>query len=480
MISVNHLKPRRRLSCFPIGIGLSLVLAIVSGVAAAEEEGQNAPGGNSAPENAPGFWERDTLTGDWGGTRADLEDLGVVLAGAYTADGLGNPSGGIRQRGVYTGLLELDADVDFDKLAGIAGTSFHASALQFQGRGLSSHFIGNFMTARNSETAPSTRLWALWFQQTMLDGLVSVKVGQTPQDEEFMTSTYGSYFTNATFGWPAGFSANIPGGGGVYPMAVTGGRVKVAPSENWAWLLGVFNGEPAVGLKSGEDPTRLNSDGLNFNLSKPPMIMSEVQWTTGKGDDSGLPPSTVKLGGWYHAGAFSDLHYDTNGVSLSNSASNGVARSDRGNWDVYGVIETMPYRAEGSEDKGLGAFIRFSVCDPAVSTLPYYGEVGLTYKGLPMGRNDDVVGIALAYGGISGDLQARQQDDRVLNGSTAVVQDSETLIEFIYRAQVAPWWIVAPDIQYVIHPGGGAGMPDNGAQRIPDAAILGLRTILKL
>jgi porin len=39
---------------------------------------------------------------------------------------------------------------------------------------------------------------------------------------------------------------------------------------------------------------------------------------------------------------------------------------------------------------------------------------------------------------------------------------------------------LAPDAQYIIHPGGGMGLPENDSKRIPDAAVLGLRALLKL
>lgn len=474
---------------FAAGASLILALTVPSTVCFAQEgikqEGtkQEEAADNPAdetPKEDPGFWSQDTLTGDWGGVRTNLTDAGLALSGLYTVDAMGNPVGGIKQRGVYMGLVELDADGDLDKLAGWSDATFHISALSFHGRGLSSHFIGNYMTVRNSETSPSTRLWALWLQQVFWDGKASLKVGQTPQDEEFMTSAYGGYFINATYGWPAGFSTNIPTGGGVFPMSVTGARLKVAATDSLTWMLGVFNGEAAVGTKTGQDPTRVNSDGLNFNLAKSPMIMNEFQWTLGAGEDATLPPTTVKLGGWYHAEGFTDLRYDTTGLSLGSPTSNGIGKRVRGNWDVYGVLDTLLIHGEGADDNGLGAFARFSVSNATVSTLPYYGEVGLTYKGLLPDRDNDVLGLAVSYGAVSDNLQAEQSDARALSGSTAVVQDYEMLIETIYRYQVAPWWTLAPDAQYIVHPGGGTGLPDNNAKRIPDAFVLGLRSILKL
>jgi carbohydrate-selective porin OprB len=45
-----------------------------------------------------------------------------------------------------------------------------------------------------------------------------------------------------------------------------------------------------------------------------------------------------------------------------------------------------------------------------------------------------------------------------------------------YAAQIATGWTVQPDIQYIVHPGGGATDPNSATgQRIPDALVFGMR-----
>jgi carbohydrate-selective porin OprB len=34
------------------------------------------------------------------------------------------------------------------------------------------------------------------------------------------------------------------------------------------------------------------------------------------------------------------------------------------------------------------------------------------------------------------------------------VRNSEAVIELMYQAQLKPWWMLQPDLQYVINPGG--------------------------
>lgn len=74
------------------------------------------------------FWNRSTLTGDWGGLRPYLEDHGVTFAGRLTHFAFG-VAGGINRPTVpalgqgnafkYTGRGEYDLLFDLDKLVGL-------------------------------------------------------------------------------------------------------------------------------------------------------------------------------------------------------------------------------------------------------------------------------------------------------------------------------------------------------------------------
>jgi porin len=98
-------------------------------------------------------------------------------------------------------------------------------------------------------------------------------------------------------------------------------------------------------------------------------------------------------------------------------------------------------------------------------------DTGLTYKG-PFGRDNDTVGIGAGWLKISGTLSAADK------AAGLPPQTAETVIELTYQAQVAPWWVVQPDFQYVFNPGGGIANPDRPDRRVGDAAILGVRTTI--
>jgi porin len=52
-------------------------------------------------------------------------------------------------------------------------------------------------------------------------------------------------------------------------------------------------------------------------------------------------------------------------------------------------------------------------------------------------------------------------------------------VEVSYQALLAPWWIVQPDLQIVLHPGGNIPLPGHIHDHpIPAALVLGFRSVV--
>ncbi len=61
-------------------------------------------------------------------------------------------------------------------------------------------------------------------------------------------------------------------------------------------------------------------------------------------------------------------------------------------------------------------------------------------------------------------------------GTPTAIRSYEAVLEANYSAQIAAGWTVQPDVQYIMHPGGGSTDPNSASgQRIPDALVFGLR-----
>jgi porin len=452
------------------GMGLALIPALALSAAAEDATDKDA--------NKPtGFWERDSLTGDWGGLRSELEDAGIKLGVVETSDLLANVTGGAKTGALYEGLTALTLDLNLDRLAGWTGATVRVSAWQIHGRGLSANNVKSLMPPSSVEADRGSLLSDLYLDQTLFDGAASVRIGQQAVDDEFIISKTATLFINSNFGYPGLPSLDLPSGGPDYPFATPGVRLKLVPTDQLTVLAGAFNGDPA-GPGTG-DPQLRNSAGTAFRLSDGVLAFLEAQYSINQSRDAAGLPGTYKLGAWYDSQHFADQHFDRLGLSLADPRSDGIPRQHNGDWSIYGIADQMLWRRPGTDDQGLSAFARVMGAPANRNLIDFYADAGLSFKGPLEGRDDDLVGLAFAYNRISEDARGLDVDfQHRLPGRP--VRNYENLIELTYLAQVTPWWQIQPDLQYVWHPGGHAPLPSDPTQSrtIKDAGIIGLRTTI--
>ena len=415
--------------------------------------------------NYQDVFQQPNLTGDWNGLRPKWEDAGVQLGGDEILETLGNLDGGAARGGVVEGRLELFANIDLAKTLDWQGAIFHANAYQIHGQGLTAEYLNNLLTASNIEAQPATRLFSLWVQQSLFEDSVSLRFGQIAADDEFFVSQYAPLFVNATFGWPAILGINLPDGGPAYPMARPGLRARIAMSPRLSVTAAVFSGDP-----------RANESGFDFHMNGDVFVVSEMAYILSLFD----MPGTVKLGSWIHSGPFHDQRFDPSLLSLADPADSGIAQSHRGDYGGYLIVDQLLWRREGTSDNGLGGFFRVGG-DPANRNLiEFHMDGGLTYAG-PFGRSNDTVGIGLSYEQVSGAQRDLATDYARISGNPTPTPDFESVLEVSYQAQVASWWIVQPDVQWIIHPGGRVlDLPNPQARLGAGAVVLGLRTAVAL
>jgi porin len=428
-----------------------------------------------------GLFEQQTLTGDWRGMRKTLKDAGIDLNANDTSDMLSNPVGGIKQTTIYEGLLTMTLNLDLEKLVHWPGATIYGEAYQINGRGLSRSALGNLLAVSNIEALPGARLNDLWFQQELLDRQLSLRIGQIAIDDEgeFYYSQYGLNFINSTFGCPDILSTDLPSGGPCYPFAVPGVRLRVGASSGLNFSGAVFNGNPAP--PGPGDPQVRNSGGTNFLIGEGgTLAFAQLVYPFDVKPDLPAPPSDLKLGGWYHTASFPDLRRDTLGRSLADPASSGIAATHRGSFGLYTVLDKLVWQPPDAANRGLSGFLRVGGASGDRNLISLEIDAGLTYRGLLPGREADLTGLAASYGRIGSAARGLARDTVLFTGIEQPVRDYEAVLELTYQLNVAPWWVLQPDLQAIFHPGGHATapMPAPVGQPIPNALVLGVRSTI--
>ena len=408
-----------------------------------------------------------------------LQKYGIKFAATYIGEALGNVSGGLKQGAIYEGRLNLAVDVDLEKLISVDKLTFHANMFQIHGDGLSRSNLQNFFVVSGIEALPSTRLYEAYFEKQWGAKQVSLKFGQLAADSEFFNTKYTDVFTNASMGWPAITSVNLPSGGPSPPLAAVGARLLVNLSEQLSVLGGIFDGDQA-GPGPGDSQER-NRYGVNFRVNDPPLMLGQIQyaWNNRKGDPN--LTGQVKLGSWRHFGSFPDQRFASNGVSLAAPTSSGEPLLLAGDVGAWGVFEQQIYRVPPSDERGIGIFARVAGAPADRNLIDLYADGGIEFIGLTDSRPDDKFGIAAGYAHVSKRAQSLDADYRAFVNANWPGRTFEGLLTAVYQHQIREGWTLQPNFQYIIHPGGGATNPSGplAGRALRNASVLGIRTTLK-
>ena len=147
------------------------------------------------------IWERDKLTGDWGGARTKLKDKGLEIGIAYIGETLSVLSGGLKRGTAYEGRLDVTIDANLEALFGWRGGKTQVRAFQIHNGGRNAaDLFGSLADPSNIDALPTTRLFTAWFQQDF-GKQASLRIGQLAADDEFLVSATAAGLVNGTFGW---------------------------------------------------------------------------------------------------------------------------------------------------------------------------------------------------------------------------------------------------------------------------------------
>jgi porin len=409
---------------------LVLLAAAVFGsswAAAAESvhEPDDAPAAES-PGSSESLWNRESLTGDWGGLRHRLAERGVTLEFVHTADVIGVVSGGLDHGANHLSNFDLMLSAETEPLFGWRGGKLFVYGLGLSNSGSPSAKAGDIQALDNIDAPEEWKLYELWFQQEMFGGRLSLLTGLYDVNGEFDVIETATLFLNSSFGIGKDISQTGENGPSIFPSTSFGVRLDSQPVARTYARFAVLDGVPGdpQGEHAGSGYFALNRDDGVF-------CIGEAGYLAGAEERSAGPYTKIGLGGWLHSADVDRI---------------GGGRRD-GHFGMYLLGERAVHREPQDPGRGLAAFARVGFADSEVNAVGFYAGGGLAYTGLFRRRREDRLGLGVAAA-VAGDEfeEASEAEGTPLSGA-------EVAIELTYRMQLTPWLAVQPDIQYIVDPG---------------------------
>jgi len=366
------------------------------------------------------------LTGDWGGLRGRLAEQGIEFTGTLILDMHSVVSGGLARDEISHGYLDLTAAFDLERLFGLERAVFVVDGYVINGRDPSAEAVGDFQYFSSIAGPHTAQIGQCYYEQTFGDDTWRLKLGKADANVDFAAPDTGADFVHSgAFYSPTIFT--LP----TYANPATAVIAAWTPGDGFSFEAGVFDGATNAGIDTGS-----HGPSTFFGAPSDLFYIAEASWMWTGGADELAGRFTV--GAWHHNGDF--------------------ARFDGGTQDgtegYYVSCDQELARLGGGELPGtLAGFAQWGASDEDVATADLHFGLGLAASGLSATRPDDALGAYVSSVGFSDEA--------------GLTEDTETAFELFYKYQLASWFVLQPDVQYIVHPGGD--------ETVDDALVLTLR-----
>ena len=325
----------------------------------------------------------------------------VEFGGSYTADLLTAAKGSPLRGTDFVG--RADAWVDFKgPVVGLDTLSAHLDLVAVHGPDFYGSRVGAYQTVSSLEADTLPHVYEAWAQWKPSD-FVSAKAGLIDLNAEFDIQNTGALFVNSAFGIGPDISQSGLAGPSIFPMTSSAIVVRVQRGRK-ALALGLF--DAVAGAR--HDPRKL---AVRFPGATGALLIAETR----------LPLGTwlLQAGGW---------HYTTRFEALDPAEAPALSRG------AYCMLE-------GAVTRKVSAWVRLGIADSRANPVAaYFGGGAVATLGKWR------VGFAAAHARLG--CAAR----RTLFAPERA-RRAETVLELTAQRQIASWFNIQPDLQYVIHPG---------------------------
>jgi porin len=389
------------------------------------------------------------LLGDWGGARTRLEEeKGVKFDFFYVSDMLYAKEASIKTGGAAWNRVRGTMDIDFGKLAGWNGWTFHVTGLWQGGPNLGANYLGSISNPSGLVSARTEILDSYWLAYAMAQGKVTLRFGQFASMDYYGLQPYGGSFLMEPLNY--GFQNRFNDYASFDPASGPGVQLVVNPNSFLYYSVAYTSGN--------RDPYKQDYNGFHFVKHDSGVLSDAVGFKVGQPGGKILNekyPGQYEFGSTYNGGKFTDPF---NPVPLYLSP-------DTGNYLFYFMGNQAIYRMKDSGNRGLD--VLFGITKSPNETYNFVDRnitTGFVFHGPITPRPKDSVNFALSYTHVSDKYAAAY----AFANPTAARYSSEKAYEVNYLFQATPYWIIQPTVQWYSDLG---GLSKNGT-----GLAVGLRT----
>jgi len=330
----------------------------------------------------------------------------LELEHVYIGEMFSNLSGGVynKKGKEYFGNLNISLMLDSGKAGLWKGTSLVVFLQNTHGKGITENYVGDLQVLSNIDAPEFSQVSEYYICQCLWEDRLKIKLGKQDSNVDFNIVECAGDFINSSFG----SMPNVPLP--KYPDGSLGAAVLMSISDRIGLSAGLFDGA-GRGESWGFD-TVFGSEAVSFSMLE------------GKLSYSPETQGFFKLGLWHHGGTYKSFKRSSTKSSLIGA---------------YLIVEQGIMGNSKSQEPCINAFLQYSYSDKDISEIPAYFGAGLTASKFIPKRPDDSIGIGFAAAAFNPDLAGMKD---------------ETSIEIYYYATIRDWFIVQPDIQYILNPGG--------------------------
>jgi porin len=409
----------------------AMTLAIPWGVMAAQEEVEPSSnmGGETTPTTTPpapppGWLERDTLTGDWGGGRTWLKEHGITLKPRVTQFYQGLTAGEGDHGFEYGGKADLLVSADLSKLGLWKGFSMTVHAeynfgQSVNGRGGTIAPVNTALFFPGIEGSDRFDLSSVYFGQTFGDS-VSLVFGKMnmidiASTKPFMGGAGVDSFWNAVFVAPPS---------GTVPPYLFGALLSVR-TEPATFGLWIYDPNDVVNKSVFDNPF---GDGITFRGS----VDFPVTIAGRSGHQGFVALYSTKDG--------TDLERDPHDTLIPQFPLGFTGIKNSRYYFAY-LFDQYLYQSKENPKEGVGLFGQFGISDGNPNRLYWLAFGGVGGVGLIPGRSRDNWGAGFYYAAPSTDLKKSLE-------STTTIRN-EYGFEVFYNFALTPWLVLGADLQII-------------------------------